>query len=281
MDQEQRNIANFLAGAMARANGYAARNEIEKIVRSCAGDPKRLEPFGFKVYSQNDEDGIIQEICRRLDIHNGRFCEIGVENGLECNSLYLLHKGWSGCWIEANQNYTNFIKTKFQSVLGRRLHLLQKLVTAENVDECLAAVRTGDGEIDLLSIDIDGNDVYLLQSMSSSPKIVCIEYNAKFPGDIVKQQKYDPQRRWAGTDYMGSSLKAVTRVAEQKGYRLVGTSVTGANAFFVRNDLARDLFPEDASSEHLYNPARYWLTFDHYRNIGHPADFGPYVDLEP
>lgn len=281
MDQDQRNFANFVAGAMTRANGYAARIEIEKIVAACASDPKRLEPFGFKVYSQNDEDGIIQEICRRLDIAAGTFCEIGVENGLECNSLYLLHKGWTGCWIEANASHTTFIATKFKSIVGRQLRLLPKIVSAENIDECLAAARADDRDIDLLSIDIDGNDIYLFERMTASPKIVCIEYNAKFPGDIVKQQTYDPQKQWTGTDYMGASLKALAQVGAKKGYRLVGTNVTGSNAFFVRNDLAGDLFPDDCSAEHLYHPARYWLTFDHYRTIGHAADFGPYVDLEP
>lgn len=281
MDQEQRNATNFFAAAITRSNGYAARNEIAKVVQSCSSDPKRLEPFGFKVYSQNDEDGIIQEICRRLGIGKGVFCEIGVENGLESNSLYLLHKGWVGCWIEANANYAEFIKNKFQSVLGRQLQFLPKMVTVENIKEILSAVQADKNEIDFFSIDIDGNDIYLFESLPISPKIVCIEYNSKFPADIVKQQKYDPQRRWAGTDYMGSSLKAIAQVGDKKGYRLVGTNVVGANAFFVRKDIAGDLFPDDCSSENLYHPARYWLTFDHFRTIGHPPDFGPYVDLEP
>jgi hypothetical protein len=78
---------------------------------------------------------------------------------------------------------------------------------------------------------------------------------------------------------MGSSLKALTEVAEALGYRLVGTNITGGNAFFVRRDLAADLFPDDCSPENLYNPPRYWLWSDHFLNIGHRADFGPYVDL--
>jgi hypothetical protein len=68
--------------------------------------------------------------------------------------------------------------------------------------------------------------------------------------------------------------------ASAKGYRLVATNIVGGNAFFVRADLAGDLFPADASSAHLYNPPRYWLYFDHFiAGIGHAADFGPYTDL--
>ena len=59
-----------------------------------------MAKYGYRQRSQNDEDGIIEEIFRRLGIENGTFCEIGVENGLECNSLYLLHKGWRGVWVD-------------------------------------------------------------------------------------------------------------------------------------------------------------------------------------
>lgn len=79
---------------------------------------------------------------------------------------------------------------------------------------------------------------------------------------------------------MGSSLLAITEAADGIGYQLVATNITGANAFYVRKDLAGNLFSESFASTDLYNPPRYWLTSDHYNHIGHPADFGPYVDLE-
>ena len=57
---------NRLRAQVARSNGYLARQEIERLLEPLRADPKRLEPFGFKVYSQNDEDGILEEIFRRL-----------------------------------------------------------------------------------------------------------------------------------------------------------------------------------------------------------------------
>jgi hypothetical protein len=60
----------------------------------------RLEGFGFKVYSQCDEDGIIQEIFRRIGTDNRRFIEIGCGDGSENCTAYLLHQGWSGLWID-------------------------------------------------------------------------------------------------------------------------------------------------------------------------------------
>jgi hypothetical protein len=280
MDNEERMFANVIASALARSNGYQARTEIGGLLASISKDKKRLEPFGFKVYSQGDEDGIIEEIFYRLDITNGLFCEIGVENGLECNTLYLLHKGWRGGWIEGNIQQSLSIKEKFGSVIDKRLKVFFEIISSENIDDLLSKITSDKSGLDFLSIDIDGNDIYLFECLQHKPKVICIEYNAKFRGNLVKKQKYNPQKFWSGTDYMGSSLKALVEVGTSKGYRLVGTNITGANAFFVRDDLATNLFSENSSSEYLYNPPRYWLIFDHYKHIGHRADFGPYVDLE-
>src|SRR4051794_12997040 len=68
-------------------------------------DKKRLERYGFKVYSQNDEDGIIQEIFARIGIASKTFVEFGVENGLENNTLTLLLKEWNGLWIEGSEQH--------------------------------------------------------------------------------------------------------------------------------------------------------------------------------
>lgn len=278
MSDSAEQLLHRLTVQMQRNNGYQARVEIERILAGVRQDPKRLEPFGFKVYSQNDEDGILEEIFRRLGIERGKFVEIGVESGLECNSLYLLHKGWRGAWVEGNPRRKAEIEAKFGSILDRRLVLAMGMVTAENINRLFADLGAGD-DLDLVSIDIDGNDIYLFEKLQARPKVVCIEYNGKFPSHLSKRPVYDPKFAWRGTDYGGSSLKAIAEVASAKGYRLVSTNITGVNAFFVREDLAGDLFPEDASPEHLYQPPRYWLWSDHFLNIGHRADFGPYVDL--
>jgi len=279
MDDETKSAFNALAQQIRRTSGYLARQEIERLLGQHRLDPKRLEPFGRKVYSQNDEDGIVEEIFRRLGIERGFFCEIGVENGLECNSLYLLHKGWRGTWIEGDRKHEAFITSKFGSLLGKRLAVTFAAVTAENVNQLLEHQGLRSPELDFLSIDIDGNDIHLFRALRSAPKVLCIEYNAKFPPTVSKAQVYDARRVWTGTDYMGSSLAVLAKVGVQKQYRLVATNITGANAFFVRNDLAQSLFTDDASPDYLYNPPRYWLYYDHFSNIGHRADFGPYEDL--
>lgn len=260
---------------LQRNNAYLARQEINDIKEYLTTiDPKRLEIFGWKVYSQGDEDGIIDAIFHRLGINKGTFAEIGVENGLECNTLLLLHQGWKGFWFESNEDYAKQIQNKFSNVKG--LGLCVGKITKENINQIFRDMNITD--LDFLSIDIDGMDIYLLEELEIKPKVICIEYNAKWPAHVYKKPIYNINYSWSGTDYMGSSLRAITELANCKGYDLVGTSITGANAFFLRKDLVSGKFPNNRSYLDLYNPPRYWLIYDHFWHIGHPADFGPYTD---
>lgn len=274
------NVLRMFIGLLQRNSGYLARQEIERLSRELADDPKRLEPFGFKVYSQGDEDGVLEEIFRRLAITKGTFIEIGVENGLECNTLYLLHKGWRGAWIEGNPKQEEPIKQKFKVLFEQsRLQLRLQFVYPDNINELIRSCVDSNQELDFLSIDIDGNDFYLLEALEILPKVLCIEYNSKWRGNISKVPVYAPDNAWRGTDWMGASLLSLAELANKKGYKLVGTNLTGANAFFVRRDLVADHFVASEDVAQLYNPARYWLIFDHFHHIGHPADFGPYTDF--
>ena len=231
---------------------------------------KCLEYYGFKVYSQNEEDGIIEEIFNRVGTTNKIFIEFGVENGLECNSHYLLFKGWRGLWIDGGESYVKEIRNRFAPVIANgQLKVLQAFITRENINNLFT--QSGfEGEIDLLSIDIDGNDYYVWEAINVvKPRVVVIEYNAKFPPNCDWKQAYNKRHIWDGSDWQGTSLKAFELLGRRLGYQLVGTNLNGVNAFFVRKDLAKDLFIEPATAENLYNPAKYYLR---YKN-GHPPKY--------
>jgi hypothetical protein len=68
MDQETLQTFNAIFSELRRNSGYLARKAVEELLAKVSSDDKRLEPFGFKVYGQNDEDGIIEEIFNRLGI---------------------------------------------------------------------------------------------------------------------------------------------------------------------------------------------------------------------
>lgn len=240
-------------------------------------DPRRLERSGRKVYSQNDEDGVIDEIFRRIGVVSRSFVEFGVTDGRECNTLKRLLEGWRGLWIEAGAEFCASIRRIFPDQLASgSLELQESMVTAENIDAIIGASRVGrEGEVDLLSIDIDGNDYYVFGAIRSvRARVVVIEYNAKFPPPMDLVIRYDPQHTWDGSDYMGASLQALTNLANRIGYQLVATNVTGANAFFVRSDLTGERFFSPATAEALYNPPRYWATSGFI--VGHRPATRPY-----
>jgi hypothetical protein len=224
--------------------------------------PGRLERHGCKVWSQNDEDGILAEIFRRIGVASRSFVEFGVTEGRECNTLKLLVEGWRGLWMESSPACCASVRRTFAGPLAEgRLELLEVAVTAENIDGLVAGARAAAaGELDLLSIDIDGNDYHVLAALRSvRPRVLVIEYNGKFPPPMDVVPPYDTRRVWDGSDYGGASLQAIASLAGRRGYRLVGTNITGVNAFFVRADLAGSHFAE-ADVAALYNPARIWLT---------------------
>lgn len=226
--------------------------------------PLSLEPYGYKVYSQNDEDGIIHEIFRRIGTTNKKFIEFGVENGLESNTHLLLFYGWSGLWIEGSSIFCEQINTKFRPVIKKnRLEVLNRFITKDNINKIFSESELfkKDDEIDLLSIDIDGNDYYVWDAINYiNPRVVVVEYNGKFPPDLSWTQAYNPTHEWDYSDWHGASLKALENLSKTKGYRLVGTNLQGANAFFVRQDLVEDKFLIGGAEE-LYNPLRTNLSF--------------------
>ena len=106
----------------------------------------------------------------------------------------------------------------------------------------------------LFSLDIDGNDLYVLTEALNhiKPVVICVEYNAKFPPPLSLSIRFDPNFRWQGDDYHGASLQAFCDLLTD--YRLVSCNLSGSNAFFVRRDVA-NAFADYTPSE-LYQPFR-------------------------
>lgn len=221
---------------------------------------KILAGYGLKVFSQSDEDGIISEIFRRIGVTNRVFVEFGVGNGLENNTAALLYQGWSGLWIEGSQEFCDEIRTAFGTVIeSKSLSLVNEFVTPENINT-LISMNIKDREIDLLSVDIDGNDAHVLSQIKCvSPRVLVVEYNAKFGPTISYCMAYDVNYQWRKTDRFGASLKYFETILAQQGYCCVGCNVVGTNAFFVRHDLVGELFASPFTAEEHFEPARYEL----------------------
>jgi hypothetical protein len=270
----RRNIAGPIAQRLDVQTSLMVEKHVLDLVRSPPYNaPKRLEPHGFRSFSQNDEDGIVQEIFRRIGTESRAFVEFGVGNGMENNSRALLYAGWRGLWIEGNPKACAGIRRAFSQEMSRgQLQLTSAFITRDNISGLIEAARLPD--LDLLSIDIDGNDYWIWQAISLRPRVVIIEYNATFRPPTSWTIQYNESHRWNGSHYHGASLQALHDLGRSKGYTLVGCSLSGVNAFFVRDDLVNGKFAAADVAE-LYNPPRYYLL---RLPIGHPhGDFGPYA----
>lgn len=225
-------------------------------------EPKSLTKHSYKIFSQNEEDGIIKEIFNRIGTTNKTFVEFGCGDGLENNTLALLLEGWKGLWLEGSPKHASNIREHFDSVIQNgQLNIMESFITRENINELITkGLNTETKEIDLLVVDIDGNDAHVLAEINViQPRVIVVEYNARFHPPVLFSVDYDANHVWQGDAYMGASLSYLENVCNEKGYKLVGCDLSGTNAFFVREDLTQDLFLTPFTAEKHYEPSRFFL----------------------
>jgi len=237
--------------------------------RRYGDSPNPLTRFGRKVFSQSDEDGLIAEILRRIGIDRGIYCEFGVGDGRECNTLALAAQGWRGCWISGEP--LAFDPNEIDPGFFR---FLREWVDLDNVVELYrrGVDPFGGRDADILSFDLDSRDLFFLSRLLEAgvrPSLAVVEYNAKFAPPIRWSVAPDDDRPWAMTDYMGASLSSLADLFERNDYRLVAcNAASGANAFFIDRRRHNDAFGDvpECTSELFAGP------FYHLATYGHPVD---------
>jgi hypothetical protein len=204
-------------------------------------NPKSLCEYEYQVHSQWGEDGVIQYLIRNVVIEHPIFIEFGVENYTESNTRFLLiNNNWSGLVIDGEDRNIQYIKG--DPIYWRHnLKAECAFVTAENINALLSANGV-DCDIGLLSIDIDGNDYWVWDAIKVvSPRIVIVEYNARFGPHRAVTIPYDPAfsrvEAHYSRIYYGASLAALVSLGSRKGYDFVGCNSAGNNAFWVRRDV--------------------------------------------
>jgi hypothetical protein len=141
-----------------------------------------LKAYEFKVFSQWGEDGIIQHLTKSIEIKHKTFIEFGVEDFLESNCRFLLMKDdWRGLVIDGSNSNVQRIRNSY-FYWRHDLDAVHKFITKENIESVLAASGF-DSDLGLLSIDLDGNDYFILEAINNfSPRILICEYNPIFGG---------------------------------------------------------------------------------------------------
>ena len=203
-------------------------------------DYNNLSELEFKVFSQYGDDGIIQFMINKLPIKSQVFIEFGVEDYHESNTRFLLmNNNWKGLVIDGSSQNINFIKN--ESLFWRYdLTAIHSFINAENINDIFT--KNGfEGEIGILSIDIDGNDYWVWKNINTvKPAIVIAEYNSVFGAEHAITVPYIPEfernKYHYSCLYWGASLKALNMLANEKGYYFVGCNSAGNNAYFVNND---------------------------------------------
>ena len=240
---------------LRRMTAQAARDAAQRAARNA--DPRRLQGYDAQVNSQNGEDGMIAEILRRIGTTTKTFLEIGVGDGVENNTAFLLAQGWRGFWIDTSDAFVATLKTCRLDQSPAQLRHRVVSVTRENVQALLEELGVPQ-EVDLFSLDVDQNTYWIWDGLTTfRPRIVVVEYNANIPPGVSWKVRYDPTRTWDGTVNFGGSLKAFEQLGAARGYSLVGCDWTGSNAFFVRSDLVGDRFAGPFTAENHYEPPRY------------------------
>lgn len=226
----------------------------------------RFEDVEFRAFSQNGEDGILLYVFSLLGTTNRLAVEICAGDGIQCNSANLiLNHGWHALLFDGDPSriargtafYANHPDT-----FSFPPRLAHAWITRENVNQ-LVREQGVVGEIDLLSLDLDGIDYWVWEALDVvQPRVVVAEIQCIWGADRAVTVPYNPTFRTQDVNgfgiYSGASLPAFVKLAGRKGYRFVGVQQLGFNAFFVRNDLGQDLLASANPSTCLDKPFVHW-----------------------
>ena len=192
------------------------------------------------IYSQNGEDGVIREILSKLNHTDiDKWCvEFGAWDGIHLSNTYNLikNKGYNAVLIEGDKEK---FKDLNENIPQKEVVKICRFVRFEGKDTLDGILKTTPipKGFDLLSIDIDGCDYHIFNSLEYyRPKVICIEFNPSIPNEVeyVQPKDFDIKR--------GASAKSIINLANKKGYDLV--DMTLCNIFLVRNDLSEFVIGE-------------------------------------
>ncbi len=216
-----------------------------------------INKYEYKITSQNNEDGIIDYLFSKIP-NNKKFIEIGFDF-YEFNSLNLIKKGWNGKLIEYNKIECLVLSQLIKHYFTNSKVIIQNCkVTKDNINKIIN--YSDDSQIDFFSLDIDGNDYWILKSLDlNKVKVICCEYNHWLGKDIKKTVPYNANHVYSEEGYYGASLLALNNLLEKKGFDLVAVESSGTNAFFVNKKFSNNfikLSPIDSwkSGGRFYTP---------------------------
>jgi hypothetical protein len=234
-------------------------------LRTAGAPVRRFDEVEFRGFSQNGEDGILLYLFSLLGTTNKRAVEICAGDGIECNTANLIvNHGWDALLVDGNPDHVargRQFYAESRDTFLKPPTLVHAWVTAENVND-LVRIHGFAGDLDLLSLDLDGNDYWIWKALDCvRPRVVVLEYHCAWGPDRAVTVPYRPDFQLDFSThpyYSGASLPAFVKLGRQKGYRLVGCQRYGFNAFFLREGVGEDLFAEVEAARCLTTARHDW-----------------------
>ena len=208
-----------------------------------------LNKFEKKIYSQFGEDGIVQEIIKRIGEKNlDKWCvEFGAKDGISDSNTYNLIKNldYNAVLIEGDKKFFNELKRNIKSDKVVKLNKLVSFEGSNKLENILQDTKIPKN-FDFLSIDIDGCDYHIFEQLELfTPKIICIEFNHMIPNEVEFVQSKNFALK------QGSSPKSLINLAKLKNYHLVANTLT--NLFFVHESIKDFVLEENINLEIIRN----------------------------
>lgn len=192
----------------------------------------------FSGFSQNGEDGVLDVFRSQLLSSNRYFVEIGSADGMENNSSWLvLAEQYNGLMIEGSPALVERVnRLVVRHSIG--VECKNMFLTQENARDLPALAMHQDP--DVFSLDIDGNDYYVLQKLLENglrPKIIVVEYNSVYGPERSMTIEYTRDFYFKTAHptelYYGVSIAGWRKILGNYGYRFVTVEKNGVNGFFV------------------------------------------------
>ncbi len=221
-----------------------------------------LEQVGFSRFSEFEEDGYLLYLLTLAGSASRTVVEISSQDGRTCMATNLVvHHRWRGFLFDGDPVFVAEGRRFFANHPATRASppvMRSEWFTRDNVNRALASAGVPN-EVDVLSLDIDGNDLHLWNAMNMRPRILICEFNNAVPSELALTIPYQADFDYAALPpdqalFRSASLAAYVAVSRRKGYRLVGINALGFNAIFLRDDVLAAEMPEIPTSVLDSNP---------------------------
>jgi len=219
----------------------------------------QLADSGFKVFSQFEEDGMLLFIFSVIGMKYKTFVDIGANDCINSNCAnFAVNFYWHGLFIDSDKNALDIGRhfyNKHPDPWSYKPVFVCEKIDRQNINPLIKNAGF-EGPVDLLSIDIDGNDYWIWEAITViSPNVVIIEAKVEYGmNDAVVPYNADYSHLNKNPLYNGASPFAINQLAKRKGYRLVGANAYGHNMIFIKKELAADYIPEVTVESTLTHP---------------------------